>query len=133
MKIVVKVVRILLGLNFLVFGLNGFFQFIPMEGPSSPNAQAYMSGLIASGYFFPVLKITEVLASICLLFNQFVPLALILLAPITVHILLYHLFLVPEAILFALFLVGANAFLGFYAYRSSYSTVLSRNVNPDAQ
>ncbi len=132
MKMIVKVVRILLGLSFFVFGLNGFFQFIPMEGPSSADAKAYMTGLGASGYFFPVLKITEVLAGIGLLLNQFVALALILLAPVTLHILLYHVFLAPGEILFALFLAGANAFLGFYAYRSSYSTILSRNVDPDA-
>ncbi len=56
---VVMVMRLLLGLIFLVFGLNGFFDFMQMP-PMPEQAMAFLGGLMSASYFFPVLKITEV-------------------------------------------------------------------------
>jgi putative oxidoreductase len=84
--------RLLLGLIFLVFGLNGFFNFLPqpqMEG----KALDFIMALVNTGYMFPVIKGIEVLASILLLTGIAVPLALLLLAPIVTNILLFHTFL----------------------------------------
>ena len=89
--------RILLGLIFTVFGLNGFFNFIPMPPPEGAAA-AYLGGLAASGYFFPVLKITEIISGLLLLSGRFVPLALLFLAPIVVQIFLMHAFLAPSGL-----------------------------------
>lgn len=84
------VARILLGLIFVIFGLNGFFHFLPLPEPPNEQARAFMGGLFQSGYFFPFLKATEVICGVMLLANAFVPLALIVLAPIALHILAYH-------------------------------------------
>ncbi|MEM7249728.1 MAG: DoxX family protein [Acidobacteriota bacterium] len=81
--------RLLLGLVFTVFGLNGFLNFLPMP-PHEGNAAAFIGGLAAAGYFFPLLKATEVLVGIALLANRFVPLALVVLAPITIHVLAFN-------------------------------------------
>src|SRR5919205_344714 len=54
-------VRLLLGLTFFVFGLNGFFHFLP-QPPAPPRAAAFAGALFASGYFFPLLKTVEVAA-----------------------------------------------------------------------
>ena len=81
--------RILLGLVFTVFGLNGFLHFLPtppMSGPSGDFAMA----LGATGYIFPVLKAFEVASGLMLLSGRLVPLALTLLAPIIVNIALFH-------------------------------------------
>jgi hypothetical protein len=54
-----------------------------------------MGGLAPAGYFFPVLKATEVICGLLLLANFFAPLALVILAPIMIQILLFHSFLAP--------------------------------------
>ncbi len=88
--------RILLGLLFFVFGLNGFLNFMPHEAPTDPKIVAFMGGLFQTGYFFPFLKGTEVLIGIALLANRYTALALVVLAPIALNILLFHAVLAPE-------------------------------------
>ena len=83
------IARVLLGLIFFVFGLNGFLGFLP-QPPLPEGAGAFIGSLIATGYLFPLLKGTEVLAGALLLSNRFVPLALTLLAPILVNIVAFH-------------------------------------------
>ncbi len=109
------VARLLLGLNFFVFGLNGFFNFMPAPPPMPEGAQAYLGGLMAAGYFFPVLKFTEVVCGLALLSGFFAPLALIILAPITIQIFLFHFFLTPgqwtiAAVIFVVHLVAARGY-----------------------
>ncbi len=88
--------RYILGLLFFVFGLNGFLNFIPPPATAFPDAAMnYMNGLMGSGYFFPVLKGTETLCGLLLLSGFLTPLALIILAPITIQIFLFHAILTP--------------------------------------
>lgn len=121
--------RLFLGLLFTVFGLNGFFSFLPMPPPSSEGG-AFLGALAATGYMFPLIKGTEVVAGLLLLGNRFVPLALTLLAPITVNILAYHLVLDPGLGL-PLVIVAAQLFL-VYAYRESFRGVLQAQTAPAA-
>jgi putative oxidoreductase len=97
--ITATVARILLGLIFLVFGLNFFFNFLPHNGGGSHDAatkaSAFLGGLKASGYFFYFLKSLEVLYGILLLLDVATPLVLILTAPITINIVLFHYILAP--------------------------------------
>ena len=89
--------RYLLGLIFLVFGVNGLMMiftgsgFIPMPEPNE-QMQAVMGGLFAAGYLMPLVKILEVVAGAMLLANKHVALALTLLGPIVVNILGLHIF-----------------------------------------
>ena len=87
------IARVLLGLVFFVFGLNGFLHFLPQPPPPA-GALGFLGGLASAGYFFPLLKGTEVLAG-TLLLAGFVPIALTLLAPIIVNIVAFHTFLAP--------------------------------------
>lgn len=114
--------RLLLGLIFFVFGLNGFFNFLPAP-QLSPEAQTFMGGLFSSGYFFPVLKGTEVIAGLALLSGYFVPLALVVLAPITLQIFLFHAFLAPHAMYLQALMILIHLSLG-YLYRDSYREIL---------
>ncbi|MEP7053586.1 MAG: DoxX family protein, partial [Pseudomonadota bacterium] len=93
-----SVARVLLGLTFFVFGLNGFLHFIPQPAPP-PAAGAFAGAMMATGYFFPLLKATEVLAGALLLGNRYVPLALAVLAPVIINIVAFHLFLEPPTTL----------------------------------
>ena len=113
----------LLGLVFFVFGLNGFFEFLPMPEMSA-EAGAYMGGLAATGYFLPVLKIVEVVAGALLLMRLFSALALLLLAPVVVQILLFHIFLDTAGLPMALVLTLLLAYLGFGVYRDAFAKVL---------
>jgi uncharacterized membrane protein YphA (DoxX/SURF4 family) len=116
----VTAARIALGLAFLVFGLNGFFNFIPP--PTTPPPEGAMSfavALMKTGYMFPLIKGTEVLAGLLLLSGWFVPLALILLAPVLVNIVAFHAFLAPEGSAVALTAVALEIALA-WAYRDAY-------------
>lgn len=88
------IARILLGLTFAGFGLNGLLGIFPPP-PSAPEAAPFLSGLASAPYFFPLLEATQLLAGTALVANRWVPLALIVLAPVIVHIVAFHLFLSP--------------------------------------
>ena len=122
------VARILLGLVFFVFGLNGFLNFLPappLEGP----AGAFMGALAATGYMFPLIKGTEVVAGAMLLAGRFVPLALTLLAPILVNIVAFHAVLAPSGMGMQVVIVALELYLA-WAYRDSFRGVLAANARP---
>ena len=93
MKIFVLISRILLGLMFLVFGLNGFLHFIPAPMPTGIAGQ-YIGALFVSHYLAVVFAL-ELAAGVLLLANRFVPAALVILAPILVNIVLFHACMAP--------------------------------------
>jgi len=133
MKFAVIGARVLLGLIFTVFGLHGFFHFsfIPMPEMSEAGG-TFMGALMGTGYFMIVVKAVEVLAGLMILTGRFLPLGLILLAPVTVHILLFHVFLDPAGMGMAIFVVAMQLFLA-WSYRDSYSGILQANSTPAGQ
>jgi putative oxidoreductase len=113
MKIAVLIARILLGLIFLVFGLNVFFHFIPLQ-PMSGDVGTLMTLMFQHGWFtfFGTLYI---IGGILLLVGRYVPIGLVLLAPIIVNILLFHLTMAPSGIGPGLVCAVLEIFL-IYAY-----------------
>jgi uncharacterized membrane protein YphA (DoxX/SURF4 family) len=122
------VARALLGLLFLVFGLNGFLNFMPAP-PLPPAAGGFIGGLASAGYMFPLIKGTEVIAGMLLLSGKLVPLALVLLAPIIVNIVAFHLFLAPGGYGLLATILGLELYLA-WAYRDSFAPVLRVNAPP---
>lgn len=121
--------RVLLGLIFLVFGLNGFLNFIPQPPMDEfPGAMAYMGGLAGSGYFFPVLKATEVICGLLLLANWYVPLVLVILAPIVLQIVLFHRLLLPGPPLDLLMLVLGCVLA--WGHQASYKPLFAKKSVP---
>jgi hypothetical protein len=114
--------RLLLGAAFTVFGLNGFLHFIPMPAPTG-LAAVFMGGLGATGYMFPLIKGTEVVAGLLLLSNRFVPLALTILAPVVVNIVAFHAFLAPAGLALPLALTALGIYLA-YTERAVFAPVL---------
>lgn len=110
MKKVIIGVRLFLGLVFTVFGLNYFAPFIP-HPEITGDALVYMTGLSTAGYFWPLLRGVEFICGLALLSNKFVPLALTLLGPITVHIFLFHAFLMPANLILAIVMLVAHTLL----------------------
>lgn len=109
-------VRILLGIVLVVFGSNKFLSFIPSE-PMTGSAGEFMNSLGATGYIFPVVGILEVFIGIMLLLKKWVPFVIILLAPISINILLFHLFLDIPGVTVALLVVFFNAILIYKHWR----------------
>lgn len=110
-----KAARILLGLIFFVFGLNGFLNFIPQPESLPENMQTFMTGMMVTKYFFPLVKGTEVVCGALLLANAFVPLALVVLAPIVLNIFFVHVFMAPEGMPIALVIGALMIYLSFFA------------------
>lgn len=123
----VAAARIALGLVFFVFGLNGFLHFLP-QPPLPEAAVPFVTGLASAGYFFPLLKGTEVLASLLLLSGRYVPLALTVLAPIVVNIAFFHVVLAPGLPMVVL-LVGLEAFLA-WSYRETFAPLFKATATP---
>jgi putative oxidoreductase len=94
MKAITTVIRILLGLVFTVFGLNGFLHFIPLQ-PMPQPAIDFFGALAATGYMIRLIFFGQLIGGVLLLTGVAVPLAVIVLAPIVVNILFFHLFLAP--------------------------------------
>jgi putative oxidoreductase len=122
MKIAVIIVRVLMGLLF-IFGSLAFFFKLGGEPQLSGNMKTYFDGLVASVYFLPLLKITELVCGIAFLAGRFVPLACVVIAPIIVNILFVHTFLDKTGLPIAILLVLANSFLA-YAYRDKFRPLL---------
>ena len=124
------IVRILMGLMFLVFGLNGFLNFIPQpKDPMPEGAVGFISALMKTGYMFPLVMGTQLLVGVLLLLNRFVPLALTLLAPIIVGIVTFHLFLEPKGTGIAIAVLVMELYLA-WAYRSAFRPMLRMRVTP---
>jgi hypothetical protein len=125
MKTASLVARYLLGVIFLVFGLNGFLHFIPMPPPSGIAGQ-FMGALFLS-HFLVVVFLLELIPAILLLINRYVPLALVLLGPVIVNIFLFHCFMAPSGLPLAL-VVAVLWVLVAVGVRPAFSGILQKHV-----
>jgi uncharacterized membrane protein YphA (DoxX/SURF4 family) len=118
MKIAMIIVRTLVGLLFIFSSVAYFFNLVEVPEMTGP-VKTFNEGLAASGYFFTLLKVTELVCGILLVVGRVVPLALVILAPVVVNIFMFHLFLERTRLPIAAVLVLAMAFLGWY-YRAIF-------------
>ena len=121
MKKAKVIIRILLGVILVVFGLNKLLQFMPIP-PMSVEASAFMAALVESGYILPIVAIVEVITGIMLLFNKYQALALVVLFPVLLNSFLFHLFLDTAGIGGAAMATAINVFL-LYVNKESYSQI----------
>ena len=121
MKITSVIARLLLGLIFLVFGLNGFFHFIPMPPPTGVAGQ-FMGALFVSQYLVVIFAL-QLIGAVLLLINRYVPLALAILAPIIFNILLFHSLMAPSGLPLAL-VTTILWILVFLGVRSAFAGLL---------
>jgi len=101
MRIASIIARYLAGVIFLVFGLNGFLNFIPLPPPGGIAGQ-FMSALYVSHYLWVIFAF-QVIAGVLLLVNRYVPLAVAILAPVLVNILTFHVLMAPSGLPLARF------------------------------
>jgi uncharacterized membrane protein YphA (DoxX/SURF4 family) len=120
MKTATTISRIVLGLIYLIFGLDFYLHFIPYQPNHTGAAAAFKNGLIAAVYFYPMMKFIQIAGGISLLINRYAPFFAVVLFPISVNVFLFHTILVPSGWFMGVLLIGPNLFLG-YAYRKYYS------------
>jgi uncharacterized membrane protein YphA (DoxX/SURF4 family) len=125
MRIAVIIARSLLGLVFLVFGLNGFLNFIP-NPPPPQAAREFFGALFATGYMLKLIFGTQVIGGALLLLGLAVPFALTILAPVIVNIIAFHSYLAPEpgAMAPALLVAALEVFLAWY-YRAAFAPLFN--------
>ncbi len=129
MKKLTTAARLLLGIAFVVFGLNGFLNFLPQpKTPPPPGAMTYMTAF-AGTYLAKLTMGTQLVSGLLLVSNLFVPLALLFLAPVIVNIILFHLTLMPATIGPGLVVLILELYLA-WAYRGSFTGVLAARAEP---
>jgi putative oxidoreductase len=117
MSKVILVARILLGLVFFVFGLNGILNF--MKAPLPAGDAGIFAGILMAHGYMKFIGVLEMIAGLLLLVGRYVPIGLVILGPILVNILLFHLLLLPEGISIAIVVTLLEVFL-IWAYRFSF-------------
>jgi len=129
MRIVSTIARYLAGVIFLVFGLNGFLNFIHMPPPQGVAAQ-FMGALYVS-HFLWVIFAFQVIPGVLLLINRYVPLAVAMLAPVLVNILTFHVLMAPSGLPLALFVTVLWTII-FFDVRSAFSGLFQSRFQPRA-
>ena len=123
MKIAVIIVRTLMGLLFVFGSVTYLFNLMP-QPELTGNIKLFMEGMLATGYLVTLIKVTELVCGIAFIAGRFVPLACVVISPVIVNIFFIHLFVEPSGLPVAIFLVLANAFMG-YAYWDKFKPVLA--------
>jgi uncharacterized membrane protein YphA (DoxX/SURF4 family) len=126
MKTAVLIARLMLGLIFLVFGLDYFLNFLSHIinfPPAGKKADAFFGAISATGYFFPFLKGIEVICAVFLLTNRYTAFFAIVIFPVTVNIFMLHACLAHPYVPLGAGMLVLNIFL-LYAYRKNYTGLL---------
>ena len=120
MKIVTIIARTLLGLTFVVFGFNGFFHFIPMGTPPSPESPAgqFFAAVSTTGYM-KVIFLCQIIGGLLVLLNLFPVLGLAILCPIVFNIVLFHATMAPSGMPLAIVVAVLSLYL-IWAYWDHY-------------
>ncbi len=129
MKIIVTIIRILMGLLFLFASVTFFFKLMP-QPELQGNAKLFMQGMEASVYLMPTVKLIELICALALISGRFVPLATVMIFPIILNILLLNAFVDPKNVPMGIVLLLANLFLA-YAYRKNYATLVAWKASPE--
>ena len=129
MRIASLIAQYLAGVIFLIFGLNGFLNFIHLPPPAGVAGQ-FMGALYTSHYLMVIFAF-QVIAAVLLLVNRYVPLAVAVLAPVIVNILSFHAFMAPGGLPLALF-VAVLWTVMFVHVRPAFSGLFQARVQPRA-
>jgi putative oxidoreductase len=127
MKIASGIARYLAGVIFLVFGLNGFLNFIPMPPPAGIAGQFF--GVLYASHYLWVIFGFQLIAAVLLLVNRYVPLAVAMLAPVLVNILTFHALMAPSGLPLALFVAALWAVI-FVDVRPAFTGLFQSRLQP---
>ena len=125
MKTASTIARYLLGLIFLIFGLNGFLHFIPQPPPTGVALQFFIA--VSVSHFMSVIFAVQILGAVLLLLNRYVPLGLALLAAVIFNIVVFHITMAPSGLPLALF-VTLLWLLAAVNVRPAFKGILAQRV-----
>ena len=130
-KVLAIICQVLLGLMFVVFGLNGFLHFISMGPPPPPSSLPgeYMASMMGSGWMHIVSGL-EVVGGLLVLAGVTAPLGLIILGPIIVNALLFHLLMVGGHGIGPAAAAAVLALVLVYAYRAYFASLFTVSARP---
>ena len=125
MKTTVLVSRLILGFLYFVFGLDYFFTFIPVQPLHTGVTGAFIAGLKGIGYFYPMMKVVEIVCGLSLLINRYAPFSAVAVFSISLNVFLFHTILVPSGWYMGCLLLGPNLLLG-WGYRKYYAGMFTK-------
>ena len=125
MKIAVLISRILLGLIFVFFGVNGYLNFLHAPMPTGQAGQ-YM-GVMFGSFYMHFVFLVQLVGGVLLLSGQFIPLALVLLGPVLVNILLFHISFLPSGLPPGI-LSTVLWFIIFFGYRRAFAGIIAQKA-----
>lgn len=126
-KLAYTIIRIILGLAWLFFGVT---KFITLPAPILPGpAQAFLSAMTATGYFIPFVGISETVVGLLLLANFWVPLAMMIVSPILLNVILFNMFLGPTigGMFMLLVLLGLQVYVMYFTW-THYKPLFARKI-----
>jgi putative oxidoreductase len=115
-------IRYVFGVAMTFFGISNLFQLLPQHDFPA-EAGKLMLAFTESGYILQVVGLTQLFLGVALLLNRYIPLALLLFAPVVVNVLLFHLFLDIASIPMAMPVIGMTTFLFVY-HKSQFLSLL---------
>ena len=123
MKLATTIVRVLLGALFIYASVSFFLKLAP-EPETTGAFKAFQVGLVSAEYIMPLAKAIELLCGLSFLSGKFVSLANLVILPVSLNILLINLFMTPEHLPIALFVIFGNLFL-IYVYWGNYKGIFT--------
>ncbi len=126
MKIATIIVRILLGLLYAFSAIVVLFNLVKAPEPTGA-VKTFMEGMMATKYLLPFVKITELVCGLLLISGRFVPLATVMIFPVTINIFFFHIFVAPEGVVTGVVVLAMNLFLA-YACRKNYEGLLAAKI-----
>lgn len=130
MKNAILICRILLGVGFIIFGLNIIYPFMTPPPPPEGSLPAQFLAVMGPTHWMTMVGFFQLVGGILVLIGRTAPLGLVLLGPVLVNILAFHIFLVGgQGIAAGLVFSGLEIFL-IYAYRSYFRAIFTVNASP---
>ena len=130
MKIAILIGRVLLGAGFIIFGLNILHPFMTSPPPPEGSLAAQFVAVMVPSHWIALVGVLQLLGGLLLVIRRTAPLGLIVLGPILVNILAFHIFLQGgQGIAPGLVFSALEIFL-IYAYRSYFRAIVTVNALP---
>lgn len=131
MKIAAAICRIFLGVGFMFFGLNIIHPFLPQPPPPPGSLTAQYMAVMGPTHWMMLVGLVQFVGGLLVLIGRTAPLGLLLLAPVLVNILAFHVFLLGGAGIGAGLVFSALELFLIYAYRSYFRSVFTTHAVPD--
>lgn len=132
MRIAAIICRVLLGLGFTVFGLNIIHPFLPQPPPAQGTPSAQFAAVMIASHWMTFVGLIQLAGGLLVLIGRTAPLGLLLLAPVLVNILAFHVFLTGGAGMGPGLVFSALELFLLYCYRGYFRPIFTTNAAPGA-